>query len=91
MHGIVHKFYYRDMLREAIHTIHFDFRYESAAGAVLRWGRTNLTGRRSSGRRSLLAFDDMSTLLQERGPIGRLHRIPYSAKSVAQQIERWGV
>lgn len=33
-------------------------------------GRTNLTGRRSSGRRSLLAFDDMSTLLQERRPIG---------------------
>ena len=67
MHGIVHRFYYRDMLREAIHTIHFDFRYESAAGVVLRGGRTNLTGRRSSGWRSLLAFDDISILLQERG------------------------
>ena len=32
MHGIVHRFYYRDVFREAIHTIHFDFRYESAAG-----------------------------------------------------------
>ena len=33
MHGIVHRFYYRDVFREAIHVIHFDFRYESAAGS----------------------------------------------------------
>ena len=34
MHGIVHKFYYRDVLFRAVHAICLDFRCKSAAGFV---------------------------------------------------------